>query len=78
MKQIKVLGHGCAKCSATVERIKQVAAAQGVTIELEKIEDMAKIVACGVMSTPAVMLDGKLVHSGGIPDPEKIAGWLAA
>ena len=77
MKQIKVLGSGCAKCAATVERVKQAALAAGVAIELEKVEDMARIVGYGVISTPAVMVDGKVVHSGGIPDNEKIAAWLA-
>jgi small redox-active disulfide protein 2 len=76
MKNVKVLGSGCAKCHTTVELVKQAAADAGVAIELEKVEDMAAIVGYGVMSTPAVVVDGKVVHAGGVPDKAKIAGWL--
>ncbi len=77
MKNVKVLGSGCAKCHATVDLVKQAAADLGVAIELEKVEDMAAIVGYGVMSTPAVVIDGNVVHSGGVPDKAKIACWLA-
>jgi len=77
MKNVKVLGSGCAKCHTTVELVKQAAADAGVAIELEKVEDMAAIVGYGVMSTPAVVVDGKVVHAGGVPDKAKIAGLLA-
>jgi small redox-active disulfide protein 2 len=77
MKNVKVLGSGCAKCHATADLVKQAAAAAGVAIELEKVEDMAAIVGYGVMSTPAVVVDGKVVHAGGVPDKAKIASWLA-
>ena len=77
MKNVKVLGSGCAKCHTTVELVKQAAADAGVAIELEKVEDMAAIVGYGVMSTPAVVVDGKVMHAGGVPDKAKIAGWLA-
>ena len=76
MKNVKVLGSGCAKCHTTVELVKQAAADAGVAIELEKVEDMAAIVGYGVMSTPAVVVDGKVVHAGGVPDKAKITGWL--
>ncbi len=77
MKNVKVLGSGCTKCHATFDLVKQAAADLGVAIELEKVEDMAAIVGYGVMSTPAVVVDGKVVHAGGVPDKAKIAGWLA-
>lgn len=76
MKEIKVLGSGCAKCSDTAKLIETVAAGKGVTIALEKITDMAQIVAYGVMSTPGVVVDGKVVHAGGIPGRDKIEGWF--
>ncbi len=76
MKNIKVLGTGCAKCKATVKLIEDAAKAQGVEIELEKVEDMAAIVGYGVLSTPGVVIDGKVVHSGGLPSREKILSWL--
>ncbi|WP_223272701.1 thioredoxin family protein [Pseudomonas sp. MIL9] len=52
MKDIKVLGTGCAKCKSTVAIIEQVASAKGVRVKLEKIEDMQQIVGYGVMSPP--------------------------
>lgn len=76
MKQVKVLGTGCAKCKALVEMVKQSAEQTGVAIELEKVEDMAQIIGYGVMSTPGLVVNGKVVHTGGLPDAAKIAGWL--
>jgi small redox-active disulfide protein 2 len=78
MKDIKVLGTGCAKCKSTVAIIEQVAGAKGIPVKLEKIEDMQQIVGYGVMSTPSVVIDGKVVHSGGIPSREKVEEWLSA
>lgn len=75
---IKVLGSGCTNCKNTVNLIEQVAQAQGVAISLEKVEDMRAIMAFGVMSTPAVVVNGKVVHAGGVPSRDKIAQWLAA
>ncbi len=76
MKNIKVLGTGCANCKATFKLIEDAAKARGVEIELEKVEDLAAIIGYGVLSTPGVVVDGKVVHSGGLPSREKILGWL--
>lgn len=78
MKEIKVLGVGCANCKQTVARIQRVAEAKGVAINIEKIEDMEGIVSYGVMSTPGVVVDGQVVHAGGIPGIDKIEKWLAS
>jgi len=77
MKNIKVLGSGCRNCETTAKLIGEVAAAKGLTVELEKVTDMAAILGYGVMSTPGVVIDGKVVHAGGIPDRKKIESWLA-
>jgi small redox-active disulfide protein 2 len=77
MKNIKVLGTGCANCKTTLKLIEEVARAKGVEVQLEKVEDMAVILGYGVMSTPGVVIDGKVVHAGGVPSRDKIAGWLA-
>ena len=76
MKEVKVLGPGCAKCKYLADMVNKVAAQQGVAIDLEKVEDMARIVDYGVMSTPGLVVDGKLVHSGSLPDAGKVARWL--
>jgi len=77
MKNIKVLGTGCANCKTTLKLIEAAAAARGVTVQLEKVEDLKDIMSYGVMSTPGVVVDGKVVHAGGIPNKDKIDGWLA-
>ena len=76
MKQIKVLGSGCRNCETTARLIADIAAAKGVHIELEKVTDMAAIIGYGIMSTPGVVIDGQVVHAGGVPDRKKIEGWL--
>ncbi len=76
MKDIKVLGSGCANCKTTLKLIEEIAQARGVAVRLEKVEDMAAILGYGVMSTPGVVIDGKVVHAGGVPDRKKIEGWL--
>ena len=75
---IKVLGTGCANCKATIALIDQIAQVKGVTVNLEKVEDIQNIMAYGVMSTPGVVINGKVVHAGGIPSRDKIEQWLAA
>jgi small redox-active disulfide protein 2 len=74
---IKVLGTGCANCKATIALIDQVAQAKGVAVTLTKVEELRDIMGYGVMSTPGVVLDGKVVHAGGVPSGEKVAQWLS-
>jgi small redox-active disulfide protein 2 len=74
---IKVLGTGCANCKNTIALIEQVASAKGVTITLSKVEQLRDIIGYGVMSTPGVVIDGKVVHAGGVPSRDQIEQWLA-
>lgn len=76
MKDIKVLGTGCANCRTTVKLIEEVAAERNVAVNITKIEDLPEIMKYGVMSTPGVVVDGKVVHAGGIPDRTRIGSWL--
>jgi len=76
MKHIKVLGTGCANCKATLKLIEDTAKSKGVAVQLEKVENIADILAYGVMSTPGVIIDGKVVHAGGVPDRKKVESWL--
>jgi small redox-active disulfide protein 2 len=78
MKAVKVLGTGCANCRATTQRVEQVAKELGVAITLEKVEAIQDIMAYGVLATPGVVVDGTVVHSGGVPTREKISEWLSA
>ena len=74
---IKVLGTGCANCKTTIALIEQIAQAQGVPVTLSKVEELRDIMGYGVMSTPGVVINGKVVHAGGVPGREKIEQWLA-
>jgi small redox-active disulfide protein 2 len=76
MKEVKVLGSGCSRCVATAEMIDVEAHALGVPVKIEKVTDYAAIAAYGVASTPGVVVDGKLVHAGGLPKPENVRTWL--
>ena len=75
-KNIKVLGSGCRNCEITANVIAAAAKQAQVDIELEKVTDIAEIMAYGVMSTPGVIINGKVVHSGGIPGPDLVKAWL--
>jgi len=77
MKNVKVLGTGCANCKTTVKLIEDAARAKGVAVHLEKVENIADIMAYGVMSTPGVVIDGRVVHAGGVPKKSAVEGWLA-
>lgn len=77
MKTFKVLGGGCRNCEVTANAIAQAAKEAGVEIALEKVTDMAEILGYGVMSTPGVVLDGKVVHAGGIPAPDQVRAWVS-
>lgn len=78
MKVVKVLGSGCKRCQDTADMAQAQADRLGVAITLEKITDFAEIATFGVASTPGVVVDGKVVHAGGLPKPEDMAKWLSA
>ena len=76
MRDVKILGTGCANCRNTLALVEQVAKEKGVPIKLEKVEDLPAIMGYGVMSTPGVVIDGVVVHSGGVPAKAKVEGWF--
>lgn len=76
MKSFKVLGSGCKNCVTTAKLIEDQAQALGVDVAVEKVTDMAEILGYGVMSTPGIVLDGTVVHTGSVPKPEAVRGWL--
>lgn len=77
-KDIKVLGPGCKKCQMTAEMVQTEADKLGVPIALEKVTDYAAMAAYGITSTPAVVVDGKVVHTGGLPKTGDVDTWLAS
>lgn len=76
--QIKVLGSGCASCQTTYHLIESVLAEQNIDASLEKVEDLQSIMGYGVMSTPAVVVNGVVVHAGSVPKRDTVEQWLAA
>ena len=75
--ELKVLGTGCANCRHTITLIQQVAQAKGTPITVQKVQEPRDIMSYGVMSTPGVVIDGKVVHAGGVPTREKVERWFS-
>ncbi|MBK9244511.1 MAG: TM0996/MTH895 family glutaredoxin-like protein [Burkholderiales bacterium] len=78
MLTIKVLGPGCANCRKLEEIARAAVAAAGVEAQVVKVTDMQQIVGYGVLKTPGLVVDEKLVSSGRIPSAENVAEWIAA
>lgn len=76
MKNIQVLGSGCTKCKKTAELIEETARKLGISAQITKVTDAQTIMAYGVMSTPAVVVDEQLVHSGSVPHSNEIEQWI--
>ena len=76
MRNIKILGGGCPNCKKLEAMTRKVATELGIEAEYEKVTDMNKIMEWPVLSTPGLVIDGKLVVSGRIPSETEINGWL--
>lgn len=75
--EIKVFGPGCARCSQTEQLVKDVLAAKGLVASVIKVTDMKEMMMAGIMSTPAVSIDGVVKSTGKVPSREELASWLA-
>jgi small redox-active disulfide protein 2 len=78
MITIKVLGPGCANCRKLEEVARTAVALAKVEAEIVKVTDLQEIIAGGVLKTPGLMINDKLVSSGRIPAPATIAEWIQA
>jgi small redox-active disulfide protein 2 len=65
--EIKVLGTGCAKCKSLEKLTREVVAEINIEADIQKVEDIYKIMQFGVMSTPALVINQKVVLSGRLP-----------
>jgi len=74
--KIEILGTGCPKCKKLEENTRKALEETGKKAEVIKITDINEIIEKGVMTTPAIMIDGKVKASGRIPDVEEIKKWL--
>ncbi len=74
--KITVYGPGCMKCKKTEELVRNVLAEAGVPAQLEKVTDIQAIAAAGILSTPAVAVDGQVKLKGRIPTADEIKAWI--
>ena len=76
MKDVKVLGPGCKRCDAAMQMVKDAAATAGVEVTVAKVTDYAEIAGYGIAATPGIVVDGKVVHAGGLPKAEDLVRWI--
>jgi small redox-active disulfide protein 2 len=76
MKKLQILGTGCAKCTNLAAATEQAAKTMGIDYEMEKVTDLNKIMAFGVMMTPALVVDGTVKAAGRVPSVEDIKKML--
>ncbi|MBD3419269.1 MAG: thioredoxin family protein [Chitinivibrionales bacterium] len=72
MKIIQILGTGCPKCRKLYETVQKVVEENGIEAEVVKVVDLGEILNFGVMMTPALAIDGKVVVSGCVPSPDEL------
>ncbi len=77
MKKIQVLGSGCPKCTELAKRTTEAAQALGGGYEVEKVSELSKIMAFGVMQTPALVVDGQVKVVGQVPSVDEIKKLIA-
>ena len=77
MKKITVYGPGCMKCKKTEENVRQVLTETGVEAVVEHVTDMQAIAAAGILSTPAVAVDGVVKLKGRVPSAEELRQAIA-
>ena len=77
MRLLQVLGTGCAKCQKLAQQAELAAKSLGIEYQIEKITQLDRIMTFGVMSTPALVVDGKVKVSGRVPDLEQLKAMIA-
>jgi small redox-active disulfide protein 2 len=76
--EIKVLGPGCANCKRLYQEAERAIAQSGVTATLTKVESIEEIASYGILRTPGLVIDGKVVASGRIPQTQEIVSLITA
>lgn len=77
MKNVKILGTGCPKCKQTTSMVEKAVEELGLTdVNIEKVEDIMKIMEYNVMSTPAVVIDGEIKVKGRVPSVNELKEML--
>ncbi|MDN5338605.1 MAG: hypothetical protein PWQ20_1675 [Thermotogaceae bacterium] len=75
-KKVEILGKGCPRCKQTEKLVRMAIEELGIDAVVEKVQDINEIISRGVVSTPAVAIDGKIVVSGRIPSLEEVKKFL--
>ena len=75
--EIKVYGPGCAKCVTVDKLVRDVVSQKSPDISVEKVSDIREMMKAGILSTPAVLIDGVLKSSGRVPSKEEIESWIS-
>lgn len=76
MISVKILGTGCKKCLTLEQKVKDVIASNSIDATVEKVTDLNDIMNYGIMMTPGLVVNEKVVSSGTIPNDEQILNWL--
>jgi len=76
MLNIKVLGPGCANCINLEKICKEVVVENNIDAEIEKVTDYKVIMSYGIMSTPGLIVNGKVIHNGKLPTKSTLKHWL--
>jgi small redox-active disulfide protein 2 len=74
--KIEILGMGCSNCNKLYQNALEAAKQSGKEVEVTKVEDIQKIMSYGVLSTPALAIDGVVKVSGKVPKVEQIKEWI--
>lgn len=75
--EIKVLGPGCARCRGTEQLVSSAVQEAGITASVEKVTDFREMMSLGVMATPAVVIDGRVMCTGRVPSKDEILHWIS-
>ncbi|MGB7872970.1 MAG: thioredoxin family protein [Anaerolineales bacterium] len=76
MKNVKILGSGCANCKRLEQNVRAVATKNNLELEIEKVTDYAEIMKWPIMSTPGLVINDQLVSAGKIPNDQQLLDWL--
>ncbi len=76
--EIKIYGtSNCSRCKGLYELVKEVVAEKDISADVEHVTDIKAVAAAGVMASPSLAIDGKIVASGRVPKKKEIERWLA-
>jgi small redox-active disulfide protein 2 len=76
MLSVKILGTGCKKCVTLEKRVRELVAQNNIDAAVEKVTDIQEIISYGIMTTPGLVVNGKVVSYGIVPKDEQIISWL--